>query len=133
MKKFLDMFSVFILSAIFISAVSFSNINAQSKIMEDIGSSSAAKNVDSKTDNTLLYVGAGLIVGFVIYQAFIAKPKADDKSKDEKDSDKKETKSLSQQLQEFQNEMPLDIHLGIQNNQYMRNQKQFVMGVSFKL
>ncbi|MAT59229.1 MAG: hypothetical protein CMF23_14750 [Ignavibacteriae bacterium] len=131
MKKFFDTLSMFTLSAIFIIAVSFSNINAQSRIMEDIGGGGTAQNVDPKSDNTLLYVAAGLVVGFVIYHALFVKPKADAKSKEE--GKKEEKKSLTQELQEFQNEVPVQLHLGINNNQYMYNQKQFVMGLSFRL
>lgn len=131
MKKFFDTLSMFTLSAIFIIAVSFSNINAQSRIMEDIGGGGTAQNVDPKSDNTLLYVAAGLVVGFVIYHALFVKPKADAKSKEE--GKEEEKKSLSQELQEFQNEVPVQLHLGINNNQYMYNQKQFVMGFSFRL
>lgn len=131
MKKFFDTLSMFTLSAIFIIAVSFSNINAQSRIMEDIGGGGTAQNVDPKSDNTLLYVTAGLVVGFVIYHALFVKPKADAKSKEE--GKEEEKKSLSQELQEFQNEVPVQLHLGINNNQYMYNQKQFVMGLSFRL
>jgi c-di-AMP phosphodiesterase-like protein len=131
MKKFFDTLSMFTLSAIFIIAVSFSNINAQSRIMEDIGGGGTAQNVDPKSDNTLLYVAAGLVVGFVIYHALFVKPKADAKSKEE--GKEEEKKSLSQELQEFQNEVPVQLHLGINNNQYMYNQKQFVMGLSFRL
>lgn len=132
MKRFFDSLSMLILSVILITAISFSTINAQSRIYEDIGSSSGNQNVDSKTDNTLIYVGVGLIVGFVVYQAFFVKPKADKKAEDNKDS-KDKPKTLAEEFQEFQNEMPIDLHIGIQNNQYIRNQKQFVMGVSFKL
>ncbi len=131
MKKFFDTLSMFTLSAIFILAVSFSNINAQSRIMEDIGGGGTAQNVDPKSDNTLLYVAAGLVVGFVIYHALFVKPKADAKSKEE--GKEEEKKSLAQELQEFQNEVPVQLHLGINNNQYMYNQKQFVMGLSFRL
>lgn len=131
MKKFFDTLSMFTLSAIFIIAVSFSNINAQSRIMEDIGGGGTAQNVDPKSDNTLLYVAAGLVVGFVIYHALFVKPKADAKSKEE--GKEEEKKSLTQELQEFQNEVPVQLHLGINNNQYMYNQKQFVMGLSFRL
>ena len=132
MKRFFDSLSMLILSVILITAISFSSINAQSRIYEDIGSSSGNQNVDSKTDNTLIYVGVGLIVGFVVYQAFFVKPKADKKAEDNKDS-KDKPKTLAEEFQEFQNEMPIDLDIGIQNNQYIRNQKQFVMGVSFKL
>ncbi|MBZ0183095.1 MAG: hypothetical protein K8F60_11610 [Melioribacteraceae bacterium] len=131
MKKFFDTLSMFTLSAIFIIAVSFSNINAQSRIMEDIGGGGTAQNVDPKSDNTLLYVAAGLVVGFVIYHALFVKPKADSKSKEE--GKEEEKKSLTQELQEFQNEVPVQLHLGINNNQYMYNQKQFVMGLWFRL
>jgi len=131
MKKFFDTLSMLTLSTVFIFVVSFSNINAQSRIMEDIGGGGTAQNVDPKSDNTLLYVAAGLVVGFVIYHALFVKPKAEAKSKE--DGKEEEKKSLTQELQEFQNEIPVQFHLGINNNQFMQNQKQFVMGLSFRL
>lgn len=134
MKKVFDGVSMFFLALIFLIAVTFSNLNAQSRIMEDIGSSNnATQTADNGPDYTLIYLGAGLVLGFVVYKVFIAKPDPDEKTNDKEKKSEDKPKSLAQEIQEYQSETPVNLHMGIQNNRYMGNQKQFMVGLSFKL
>lgn len=113
------------------------------RIEDKIGRSGTnTTQVDSKNDNTFLYIAAGaIVVGLIVWKVFLDKKES--KTKDEIKTDSTKTsldksfyKNLSEQelqLQKIQNQIPFEIYLGLQNNEQSIPGKNLSLELKFKL
>lgn len=113
------------------------------KIEDKIGGSGTNTALeDSKNDNTFLYIAAGaIIIGLIVWKVFLdkkeSKPKNEIKTDSTKTSlDKSFYKNLSEfelQLEKIQNQIPLEIFLGVHNTAQSIPGKNLSLGLKFKL
>ena len=113
------------------------------QVNEDIGGSGSTSNQgDSGSDNTFLYIAAGvIIIGLIVWKVVIDKKKPKTENDTKSDSTKislKETfnKNFSDQkseLQKIYNQMPVEIFLGWKSNQQNIHGGNLSLGLKFKL
>jgi len=119
-----------------------SDVFAQSglKIFEEIGGgSSGTTQSDDSNDDTALYVVGGLIIaGILVYALVIKKDK-----KTEEDTTASVNSNLilseshdfnsTEEIQKIKDKIPVDIFMGIRNNEAVRNDKTYLLGLRVKL
>ena len=143
MQSFLKLSLQTISFALILSVAIFSSdVFAQSglKIFEDIGGgSSGTTQSDDSNDDTALYVVGGLIIaGILVYALVIKKDK-----KTEEDTTASVNSNLilsesqdfnsTEEIQEIKDEIPVDLFMGIRNNEAVRNDKTYLLGLRVKL
>ncbi len=123
-------------------AIFSSDVFAQSglKIFEDIGGgSSGTTQSDDSNDDTALYVVGGLIIaGILVYALVIKKDK-----KTEEDTTASVNSNLilseshdfnsTEEIRKIKDKIPVDIFMGIRNNEAVRNDKTYLLGLRVKL
>ena len=143
MRSFLKLSLQTISFALILSVAIFSSdVFAQSglKIFEDIGGgSSGTTQSDDSNDDTALYVVGGLIIaGILVYALVIKKDK-----KTEEDTTASLNSNLilseshdfnsTEEIQKIKDKIPVDLFMGIRNNEAVRNDKTYLLGLRVKL
>jgi hypothetical protein len=133
--------SITLLLIISISILS-SEIYAQNSLrIFDVpgGSGSSTTQSDENNDDTALYVVGGLLIaGILVYALVIKKDK-----KTEKDTTASVNSNLIlsevtdfnsvEEVQKIRDKIPVDLFLGIRNNEAVRNDKTYLLGLRVKL
>ena len=129
---------ILILSIFFLPTESFSQNNL--RIFEDPGGSgNGTTQTETSNDNTAMYVVGGLVIAGILVYALVIK-------KDKK-TDIDTTASLNsnliysevngfdsaEELQKVKEKIPVDLFLGIRNNEAIMNDKTYTLGLRVKL
>jgi hypothetical protein len=112
------------------------------QVNEDIGGSGSSTSDGSGSDNTFLYIAAGVIIVSLIVWKVISdkkKPKTDDSTKP--DSTKtslknyffKDLSNQESELQKIRNQMPVELFLGWKTIQQNVPGENLSLGLKFKL
>lgn len=123
-------------------AIFSSDVFAQSglKIFEDIGGgSSGTTQSDDSNDDTALYVVGGLIIAGILVYALVIKK--DKKSEEDTTASVNANMILSEsnnfnstgEIQKIKDKIPVDLFMGIRNNEAVRNDKTYLLGLRVKL
>ena len=136
-------FPVFIIAIILTLSISFLQPGtfAQSnlRIYEDGGGGNGTTQTDDSNSNTAIYVVGGLLVaGIIVYALFFKKDK-----KAETDTTASLHSNLiysdasgfnsAEELQKVKDKIPVDLFLGIKNNEAVMNDKTYMFGLRVKL
>jgi len=128
-----------------VSIVFFSSeVFAQSglRVFDEIGggSGTTSSQSDDSNDDTALYVLGGLVVaGIIVYALVIKKDKKSDADSTKSPESKLRLSELSDfdspeyELQKVKDKIPVDIIMGVKNNQAFLNDKTYLLGVRVKL
>jgi len=133
--------SITLLLIISISILS-SEIYAQNSLrIFDVpgGSGGSTSQSDQSNDDTALYVVGGLVIaGILVYALVIKKDK-----KTDTDTTASVNSNLrlaeangfnpAEELQKVKDKIPVDLFLGIRNNEAVRNDKTYLLGLRVKL
>lgn len=103
------------------------------------GSGGSTTQSDDSNDDTFLYVAGGLIIaGILVYALVIKKDK-----KTEVDTTASLNSNLilseandfnsAEEVQKIKDKIPVDLFLGIRNNEAVRNDKTYLLGFRVKL
>jgi hypothetical protein len=103
------------------------------------GSGSSTTQSDESNDDTALYVVGGLLIaGILVYALVIKKDK-----KTDTDTTASVNSNLrlaeangfnpAEELQKVKDKIPVDLFLGIRNNEAVRNDKTYLLGLRVKL
>lgn len=143
MQSFLNLSLQTITFALILSVAIFSSdVFAQSglRIFDEIGGggSSSSQSSDSNDDTALYVVGGLLIAGILVYALVIKKDK-----KTGEDTTASVNSNLrlaeangfnpAEELQKIKERIPVDLFLGIKNNEAVRNDKTYLLGLRVKL
>ena len=128
---------ILFLSVLFLPIESFAQSNL--RIFEDPGGGgSGTTQTEESNDNTAIYVLGGLVIGGILLYALVLKP--------DKKAETDTTASLNsnliyseanhfdsvEELQKVKDKIPVDIFLGIRNNEALMNDKTYLLGLSVK-
>jgi len=142
-QSFLNLSLQTITFALILSVAIFSSdVFAQSglRIFDEIGGggSSSSQSSDSNDDTALYVVGGLLIAGILVYALVIKKDK-----KTGEDTTASVNSNLrlaeangfnpAEELQKIKERIPVDLFLGIKNNEAVRNDKTYLLGLRVKL
>lgn len=104
------------------------------------GSGGSSTQSDNSNDDTFLYVAGGLIIAGILVYALVIKK---DKKTPEDTTTTKDSKlrisefdsfdSPEQELQKVKDKIPVDLFLGMKNNEAILNDKTYILGLRFKL
>ncbi|MCW9065454.1 MAG: hypothetical protein OQJ78_04095 [Ignavibacteriaceae bacterium] len=143
MQSFLKLFFQSITFALILSVAIFSSdVFAQSglRIFDEIGGggSSSSQSSDSNDDTALYVVGGLLIAGILVYALVIKKDKkADEDTTSSVNSNLKLSEANgfypAEELQKIKEKIPVDLFLGIRNNEAVMNDKTYLLGFRVKL
>ena len=130
---------ILILSVLFLPIESFAQSNL--RIFEDPGGSgSSTTQTEDSNDNTAIYVIGGLVIGGILLYALVLRP--------DKNAETDTTASLNsnliysevngfdttnEELQKVKDSIPIDLFLGIKNNEAVMNDKTYLLGLRVKL
>lgn len=129
---------ILIFSVLFLPIESFAQSNL--RIFEDPGGGgSGTTQTEESNDNTAMYVIGGLVIGGILLYALVLKP--------DKKAETDTTASLNsnliyseanhfdsvEELQKVKDKIPVDIFLGIRNNEALMNDKTYLLGLRVKL
>ena len=129
---------ILIFSVLFLPIESFAQSNL--RIFEDPGGGgSGTTQTEESNDNTAIYVLGGLVIGGILLYALVLKP--------DKKAETDTTASLNsnliyseanhfdsvEELQKVKDKIPVDIFLGIRNNEALMNDKTYLLGLRVKL
>lgn len=111
------------------------------RVFDEIGGGggSTTTQSDDGNDDTALYVVGGLVVaGILVYALVINKDKkAPEDSAKTKESNLRlyEVNSLAydQEIQKVKDKIPVDLIMGVRNNQAVLNDKTYLLGLRVKL
>ena len=104
------------------------------------GSGSSSNQSDNSNDDTFLYVMGGLVIaGILVYALVIKKDKKapEDSTKSTesklKISELDSYNSPEQELRKVKEKIPVDLFMGIRNNEAVMNDKTYLLGLRVKL
>lgn len=142
MKSFNSGLTQLVFIILFLIIITGTELCAQSVFStnDDIGGGggTGTTQVEKADDSMLFIVGGALIVGIIVYA--LMKDKKENKTEDDstkvgiKQSDS--FNSLNYPAQKSLNnsvDLPVDFYLGMQRQNYLLNEKKYVVGVRFKL
>ena len=142
MQSLLKIFLHIISFTLIISIAVFSSENfAQNglRIYEEYGNGSSSTQSDDSNDDTFLYVAGGLIIaGILVYALVINKDKKTEDTTASKSSNLNlleiNNRQLADlQLQKVKENIPVDVFMGIKNNEAVMNDKTYLLGLRIKL
>ncbi len=104
------------------------------------GSGGSSNQSDNSNDDTFLYVMGGLVIAGILVYALVIKK---DKKAPEDSTKSTESKlriseldsynSPKQELQKVKEKIPVDVFMGIRNNEAVMNDKTYLLGFRVKL
>ena len=104
------------------------------------GSGGSSSQSESSNDDTFLYVAGGLIIAGILVYALVIKK---DKKAPEDSTKSTESKlriseldsfnSPEQELQKVRDKIPVDVFMGMRNNEAVMNDKTYLLGLRIKL
>ena len=104
------------------------------------GSGGNTSQSDNSNDDTFLYVMGGLVIaGILVYALVIKKDKKapEDSTKSTESklriSELNQSISREQELQKVKDKIPVDLFMGIRNNEAVMNDKTYLLGLRVKL
>lgn len=103
------------------------------------GSGSNTTQSDDSNDDTFLYVAGGIIIaGILVYALVINKDKKTEDTTASKSSnlilpEMTNPQSADLELQKVKEKIPVDLFMGIKNNQAVMNDKTYLLGLRVKL
>ena len=103
------------------------------------GSGSNTTQSDESNDDTFLYVAGGLLIaGILVYALVINKDKKTEDTTASKSSNlilpgMTNPQSANLDLQKVKDKIPVDLFMGIKNNQAVMNDKTYLLGLRVKL
>ena len=103
------------------------------------GSGGSTTQSDDSNDDTFLYVAGGLIIAGILVYALVIKK--DNKAKEDTTASLKSNLILSEandsnsaeEVQKIKDKIPVDLFLGIRNNEAVMNDKTYLLGFRVKL
>ncbi len=104
------------------------------------GSGGSSSQTDEGSDNTAIYVIGGLVIAGLLAYALVFKK--DKKSESDTTASLNSNQlysgvnshnSVGEDIQKVKDEMPLDIFLGIKNNEALLNERTYQLGLRIKL
>jgi hypothetical protein len=103
------------------------------------GSGGNTTQSDDSNDDTFLYVAGGLIIAGILVYALVIKK--DNKAKEDTTASVNSNLILSEandfnspeEIQKIKDKIPVDLFLGIRNNEAMMNDKTYLLGLRVKL
>jgi hypothetical protein len=104
------------------------------------GGGGSTSQTDDSNDNTAMYVVAGLVIGGILLYALVFKP--DKKAEADTTaslnsqliySEANRYQSTYEELQKVKDKIPVDLFLGIRNNEALMNDKTYLFGLRVKL
>ncbi len=139
-KKSLFIIVIFLITSLILPQ-NYLHSQSNLKIFEDIGGGSGTSSDGSGSDNTFIYVAGGLLVaGVVAYALFFKKD-----SKNEETSDSTTavnyltpikndfySNELDKEISSIRESFPVDIILGIKNDDSFIPGKTYLMGLSIR-
>lgn len=134
----MKMKSLFTVIVFLFLSIAVNNTYSQTlfKINEDIGGGGNTNtNVSESNDNTMLYIVGGAVVAGIVVYALLKdkkeKPK-DDTTAVGLDKDFIERQlTLTEQIQNSQSQIPINLSLGIQNDLFKKDEKRYFIGLAF--
>ncbi|NWF87868.1 MAG: hypothetical protein HXY50_00235 [Ignavibacteriaceae bacterium] len=112
-------------------------------VKEDIGGSGSSSNSgDSGSDNTFLYIAAGvIIIGLIVWKVVIDKKKSKTEDHTKPDSTKSSSENLifekfsndESELLKIKNQLPVELFLGWKSNQQVSPVENLSFGLKLKL
>jgi len=104
------------------------------------GSGSTSSQSDNSNDDTFLYVMGGLVIaGILVYALVIKKDKKAPEDSTKSTESKLRVSELNvfsspeQELQKVKDKIPVDLFMGIKNNEAVINDKTYLLGLRVKL
>lgn len=110
------------------------------RIFDDIGGgSSNTTQSDNSNDDTALYVVGGLLIAGILVYALVIKK--DKKAPDDTTASLNSNQILANsnefnseiEIQKVKEKIPIDLFMGIKNNEAIRNDKTYLLGLRVKL
>jgi hypothetical protein len=110
------------------------------RIFDDIGGgSSNTTQSDNSNDDTALYVVGGLLIAGILVYALVIKK--DKKAPDDTTASLNSNQILVNsnefnseiEIQKVKEKIPIDLFMGIKNNEAIRNDKTYLLGLRVKL
>lgn len=135
-------FQTIAFSLILSVAIFSSDVFAQSglRINDEIGGGGGSTTqTDEGNDDTMLYVMGGLLIaGILVYALVIKKDKKTDVDTTGSTESKLKLSELNNfnsvdELQTIKEKIPLDLFIGIRNNEAVMNDKTYLLGLRVKI
>ena len=129
---------ILIISIAIFSSESFAQ-NGLSVFDQIGGSGSNTTQSDDSNDDTFLYVAGGLIIaGILVYALVIHKDKKTEDTTSSKSSNQilpemTNDQAANLELQKVKDKIPVDLFIGMKNNQAVMNDKTYLFGLRVKL
>jgi hypothetical protein len=111
------------------------------RIEDRIGGNGNSSQIPENNDNTFIYVAGGLLVaGIVAYALFLkkdSKPEVIDSTASLNSNfiyaGKENSESLNESISKAKDQIPVDVYMGIVNNNLILNDKIYSLGFRIKL
>jgi len=104
------------------------------------GSGGSSSQSDNSNDDTFLYVMGGLVIaGILVYALVIKKDKKVPEDSTKSTESKLQVSEISQssspklEIQKVKDKIPVDLFMGIRNNEAVMNDKTYLFGLRVKL
>ncbi|HEY6435565.1 MAG TPA: hypothetical protein VIY47_03170 [Ignavibacteriaceae bacterium] len=143
MKSFIKLsFQTITFTLILSVAIFSSDVFAQSglRIYDEIGGGGGSTTqTDEGNDDTMLYVMGGLLIaGILVYALVIKKDKKVDEDSTASTNSKLKLSEINdfnsiEELQTIREKIPLDLFIGIRNNEAVMNDKTYLLGLRVKI
>ena len=125
-----------VLAVTMLSSETFAQCNL--KIDDDIGGSGSSTQTDDSNDNSTIYIVGGLVIaGILAYALFFKEKKAETDTTASLSSPSiysniSEFDSAEEEFQKVKEQIPVDIFMGIKNDEAVLNNKMYQLGVRVK-
>jgi len=129
-------FSVMVILAMFLFSTENPSQN-NLRIFEDIGGGSSSSQGENSNDNITIYVVGGLLIAGIVAYALFFKDKKDETDTTSssllfENSDFAEFEPAEKDFQKMREKMPVELYLGISNNEAVLNDKMYQLGLRVK-
>lgn len=127
---------ILILTVALFSSETFAQSNL--RIFEDIGGGNGTSQTEDSNDNSTIYIVGGLVIAGIIAYALIFKEKKVDSDTTAAQtspsiySDISQFESSEKEFQKVKEEIPVDIFLGVRNDEAVLNNRIYQVGVRLK-
>ena len=125
-----------VLAVTMLSSETFAQGNL--KIDDDIGGSGSSTQTDDSNDNSTIYIVGGLVIaGILAYALFFKEKKTDTDTTAALSSpliysNISKSDSAEEEFQKVKEQIPVDIFMGIKNDEAVLNNRMYQLGVRVK-